>query len=114
MKPAEHATNVPLRGARVVAVRLLQGLDLDAQRVGDRPARRSAHHIFLGEDAIKVGAPADAFESTAIEWIPLADVPSLIAKRDIVSTSTMAALLLLACDGRSRTDTNVARTRSPA
>ena len=55
----------------------------------------AAHHIYVGEDAVEVGAPADDFESTAIQWVPLTDVPSLIAKHDIVSASTMAALLLL-------------------
>jgi 8-oxo-dGDP phosphatase len=58
----------------------------------------AAHHIYAGEDAVEVGAPADDFESTAIQWIPLTDVPSLIAKHDIVSASTMAALLLLVAD----------------
>jgi 8-oxo-dGTP pyrophosphatase MutT (NUDIX family) len=58
-----------------------------------------AHHIFVGEDPVEVGAPADDFESTVIQWVPLDDVPGLIAKQDIVSASTMAALLLLLADG---------------
>jgi 8-oxo-dGTP pyrophosphatase MutT (NUDIX family) len=66
----------------------------------------ASHHIFVGQDAVGVGAPADDFESTAIQWIPLADVPGMIAKRDIVSASTMAALLLLLTGGEdSRADT---------
>ena len=59
----------------------------------------AAHHIFTGTDAVEVSAPADRFESSAIQWVPLADVPGLIAKQDIVSASTMAALLLLFTDG---------------
>ena len=55
----------------------------------------AAHHLFTAEGATRIGRPADAFESTRIEWIPLADTPALIAKREIVSTSTMAALLYL-------------------
>lgn len=55
----------------------------------------AAHHIFIGTGAVEVSAPADQFESTAIQWVPLADVPSLIAKQDISSAYTMAALLLL-------------------
>ena len=62
----------------------------------------AAHHIFVGTDAVEVSAPADRFESSAIQWVPLADVPGLIAKQDIVSASTMAALLLpLADDGQA-------------
>ena len=43
---------------------------------------------------------------SAIQWVPLADVPGLVAKQDITSASTMAALLLLlADDGRAAADT---------
>jgi len=62
----------------------------------------AAHHIFVGHDAVEIGAPADDFESTAIQWVPLADVPSLIAKQDILSASTMAALLLLLADSEEQ------------
>lgn len=55
----------------------------------------AAHHIFVSTEATKVGTPTDDFESSRIEWIPLADVPKLIAKQDIPGASTMAALLLL-------------------
>ena len=55
----------------------------------------SAHHIFLGTGAVQVGAPVDSYESSAIEWIPLADIPKLIAKQDIHGSTTMASLLLL-------------------
>jgi len=55
----------------------------------------AAHHLFVSDRATKIGSPADAFESTRIGWVPLADVPTLIAKREIVSSSTMAALLYL-------------------
>jgi 8-oxo-dGTP pyrophosphatase MutT (NUDIX family) len=62
----------------------------------------AAHHIFVGTSAAEVSAPADRFESSAIQWVPLADVPGLIAKQDILSASTMAALLLLlAADGQA-------------
>jgi 8-oxo-dGDP phosphatase len=58
----------------------------------------AAHHIFTGTGATQVSAPADRFESTAVQWVPLGDVPGLIAKQDIISASTMAALLLLLGD----------------
>jgi 8-oxo-dGTP pyrophosphatase MutT (NUDIX family) len=64
----------------------------------------AAHHIFVGTGAVEVGAPADRFESSAIQWVPLADVPGLITKQDIVSASTMAALLLLLADDGQATD----------
>lgn len=53
------------------------------------------HHIFVSENAIQVSTPADDFESTRIEWIPLMDVPELIAKQQIVNYAAMAPLLLL-------------------
>jgi 8-oxo-dGTP pyrophosphatase MutT (NUDIX family) len=64
----------------------------------------AAHHIFVGTSAVEVGAPADRFESSAIQRVPLADVPGLIAKQDISSASTMAALLLLLADNRNAAD----------
>jgi hypothetical protein len=58
----------------------------------------ASHHILGGTGAIEVNAPADRFESSATQWVPLNDVPGLIAKQDIVSASTMAALLVLLAD----------------
>ena len=67
----------------------------------------STHHIFIGTHAVEVSAPADRFESSAIQWVPLADVPGLIVKQDILSASTMAALLLLLTDeGHLAADTD--------
>jgi 8-oxo-dGTP pyrophosphatase MutT (NUDIX family) len=55
----------------------------------------AAHHVFAADQAAHIGTPADAFESSRVEWVPLADVPALIAKQEIVSSTAMAALLLL-------------------
>jgi 8-oxo-dGTP pyrophosphatase MutT (NUDIX family) len=55
----------------------------------------SPHYLFAASGAARIGDPADAFESTRCDWVPLAEVPSLIAKREIVSITTMAALLYL-------------------
>ena len=72
----------------------------------------AAHHIFVGAGAVEVGAPVDRFESSAIQWVPLADVPVLIANQDIISASTMAALLLLIADEEQTTaDTAHAESR---
>jgi 8-oxo-dGTP pyrophosphatase MutT (NUDIX family) len=70
----------------------------------------AAHHIFVGTDAVEVSAPADRFESSAIQWVPLTDVRGLIAKQDIVSASTMAALLLLLADNGQAADPAQPRT----
>ena len=54
----------------------------------------AAHYLFTADGATRTGAAADGFESTRIEWVPLAHVPELIAKQEIVSSSTITALLL--------------------
>ena len=59
----------------------------------------AAHHVFRADRATYLGAPADSFESESIDWVPLADVPRLIDKREIVSATTAFALLyVLATD----------------
>src|ERR1700722_5090592 len=35
-------------------------------------AMDSAHHIFVGTEAVQVGVPVDSYESSAVQWIPLA------------------------------------------
>jgi hypothetical protein len=54
----------------------------------------AAHYIHAADGAARTGAPQDGFESSRIEWVPLADMPELIAKREISSSSTITALLL--------------------
>lgn len=53
----------------------------------------SEHHIYRAEGATHIGQPEDSFESERIAWVPLAEVPSLIAKRDITAATTLVALL---------------------
>jgi 8-oxo-dGTP pyrophosphatase MutT (NUDIX family) len=53
----------------------------------------SVHHIYRSDGATYTGPPEDDFESERIEWIPLDVVPALIGKREIVSGTTLAALL---------------------
>ncbi|AYY12657.1 NUDIX hydrolase [Actinobacteria bacterium YIM 96077] len=52
-------------------------------------------HIFLAEGARYIGPSVDSHESDRIAWIPLADVPELIARRQIVGGATVVALLQL-------------------
>jgi 8-oxo-dGTP pyrophosphatase MutT (NUDIX family) len=54
----------------------------------------AARHIYAADEATRAGDARDGFESSRIEWVPLADVPELIAKREISSSSTITALLL--------------------
>ncbi|MQA93136.1 MAG: NUDIX domain-containing protein [Streptosporangiales bacterium] len=54
----------------------------------------SKHHIFLADGATLQGTPAEDWEAERIEWVPLTQIPSLIAKGDIVAGTTMAALCL--------------------
>ncbi len=59
----------------------------------------SQHHVFRAANATYLGTPAEAFESSRIDWIPLADTQALIRDREIVSGTTLDALLsLLALD----------------
>lgn len=53
----------------------------------------SVHHIYRADTAVRIGEPIDGFESSRINWIPLSSVPSLIAKGEISSGTTLAALL---------------------
>jgi len=52
----------------------------------------STHHVFSASGATRIGAPTEKNESDRIEWIPLADVPELIARGDIVSGITLVGL----------------------
>ena len=55
----------------------------------------ACHHVYWTDEAEYVGPPQDAYESDRIEWVPLADVPALVAKGQIRAANTVAALLAL-------------------
>ncbi len=55
----------------------------------------SVNHIYWTEQAICDGEPAAAFEAERIDWIPLHQVPALIADGQIRAAGTAAALLFL-------------------
>ena len=61
----------------------------------------SVHHIYRGEGATYTGPPEDDFESERIEWIPLDAVPSLVGTGEVVSGTTIAALLFTVAQERS-------------
>lgn len=58
----------------------------------------SEHHIFRADSAEYIGPPVDGFESERVEWVPLDDTRRLIDKRDIVTGTTLVALLYLLAD----------------
>jgi 8-oxo-dGDP phosphatase len=58
----------------------------------------STHRIFRADGATYIGPPSDDFEAERIEWVPLSEIRRLIDKGDIVSGTTMAALLYAVID----------------
>jgi ADP-ribose diphosphatase len=54
----------------------------------------SQHHVFHTTRATYVGPAVDRYESEYVEWVPLARVPELIGRGQIVSGTTVAALLM--------------------
>ena len=66
------------------------------------------NHVYWTREAIHRGGPPAAFEAERIAWIPLDQVPRLIAGGQIRSAVTAAALMLL----RDRHTPSVSRRRS--
>jgi 8-oxo-dGTP pyrophosphatase MutT (NUDIX family) len=60
------------------------------------------HHIFITDTAVDTGSPAEAIETDHAAWISLAKVPDLIAMRQIVGGTTIAALLCALVDITAR------------
>ncbi|MEV0191870.1 GntR family transcriptional regulator [Kitasatospora purpeofusca] len=62
----------------------------------------SPHEIFVARGATKVGDPTDVEEAGHIEWIPLAEVPGLIARDELLGSGTLVALLHLLAERSQR------------
>ncbi|MFF7452892.1 GntR family transcriptional regulator [Kitasatospora sp. NPDC008115] len=62
----------------------------------------SPHEIFVARGATLVGEPTDAEEAGLIEWIPLAEVPGLIARDELLGSGTLVALLHLLANRSQR------------
>lgn len=61
----------------------------------------SPHHVYVGHGAEQVGEPTEVNEMQRMEWVPLADVPELIADGLVRNSGTLVALLhVLAISGR--------------
>jgi 8-oxo-dGTP pyrophosphatase MutT (NUDIX family) len=52
----------------------------------------AVHHVFRATTATRIGEPTERNESDRIEWIPLTDVPAMIANGEIVSGITLVGL----------------------
>lgn len=55
----------------------------------------AAHHVFRADHATYVGEPREKNEADRVEWLPLADVPAMVARREIVSSAALVGLLTL-------------------
>lgn len=53
------------------------------------------HHLYWSEQATYIGHPADDFESSRREWVPLKQVPALIARGEVPAANMAAGLLML-------------------
>lgn len=60
----------------------------------------SPHSIYLARGAEKVGAPTDAEEAGRVEWVPLADIPDLMASGQLMGAGTVVALLHVLAVGK--------------
>ncbi|MGP2436087.1 NUDIX domain-containing protein [Streptomyces sp. JW3] len=69
----------------------------------------SPHEIFVGHGAKLVGEPTDLEEAGHIAWVPLSDIPGLMARGELMGSGTLVALLhVLASRGASTSPTSVA------
>lgn len=55
----------------------------------------SPHEIFVGRGARHVGDPTDVEEAGYVAWVPLADVPALMARDQLMGSGTLVGLLHL-------------------
>ncbi|MFI9269804.1 GntR family transcriptional regulator [Kitasatospora sp. NPDC052896] len=62
----------------------------------------SPHEIFVARGATLVGEPTDAEEAGRIEWIPLSEVPRLMADDQLLGSGTLVALLHLLASNQHR------------
>jgi 8-oxo-dGTP pyrophosphatase MutT (NUDIX family) len=53
----------------------------------------SPHELFIGQGGSYVGEPTDVEEAGRVAWIPLAEVPDLIARDELLGAGTLVALL---------------------
>jgi 8-oxo-dGTP pyrophosphatase MutT (NUDIX family) len=58
------------------------------------------HHVFIGRGAERTGDPTETTEMQRMEWVPIAQLPGLIAQGLVSNSGTLVALLhVLAISG---------------
>lgn len=58
------------------------------------------HHVFIARGAERIGEPTEKTEMQRLEWVPLTQVPALIAQGQVSNSGTLVALLhVLAISG---------------
>ncbi|MFD3628475.1 NUDIX domain-containing protein [Streptomyces sp. NPDC058698] len=62
----------------------------------------SPHEIFVGHGAERVSEPTDLEEASHIEWVPLADIPGLMARGELMGSGTLVALLHILANRRAQ------------
>ncbi|GGX00651.1 NUDIX domain-containing protein [Streptomyces noursei] len=55
----------------------------------------SPHEIYVGRGAQHIGDPTDIEEAGHVAWVPLSDIPGLMARGDLLGSGTLVALLHL-------------------
>jgi 8-oxo-dGTP pyrophosphatase MutT (NUDIX family) len=55
----------------------------------------SRHHVYIARGVEKAGEPTEKNEAAHMEWVPLDDIPGLIAAGKIRNSGTLVALLYL-------------------
>ncbi|MGW3753871.1 NUDIX domain-containing protein [Streptomyces sp. NPDC005134] len=61
----------------------------------------SPHEIYVGNGAQHVGDPTDIEEAGHVAWVPLSDIPRLMARDELMGSGTLVGLLhLLASRGK--------------
>ncbi|GGM31117.1 NUDIX hydrolase [Micromonospora yangpuensis] len=53
----------------------------------------SPHDVFVGWGAVKVGTPTDPEEAGPVEWIPVNELPGLLARGELAGAGTLVAVL---------------------
>lgn len=58
------------------------------------------HHVFVARGAERIGEPTEKTEMQRMEWVPLTQIPALIAQGQVSNSGTLVALLhVLAISG---------------
>ncbi|MGW1199530.1 NUDIX domain-containing protein [Streptomyces sp. NPDC002536] len=65
----------------------------------------SPHEIFVGHGAQHIGDPTDVEEAGHVAWVPLADIPGLMSRGELMGSGTLVALLHLLANRQAGTAT---------